>query len=406
MRCRNSCRPLAEQAQRNPNVAQIPPNAAIQELRSQDLERMLDQIENLSKTGAKDAARQLLSQLQNMLENLQAGQPQQGGDQGQQQAMENLNQLGDMIRKQEELMNQTFRAQRGQSPDGKPMTPEELQQALKDLQAQQQALGDQLQKLMEQMLGPGPRPPAASSARPASRWAAPADALGNGRPAAPSASRARRSTRYARGRRASPSNWRNSRVRVGKAAVACARATTISRIPIRSGGHAARPAPTSRLDRQGSRRDRYPTRPRDPRRDSPEARRCLPARAGGATTSNACSSPSRRLLLDDTDVRQLAERVGHIHAVADDEKIGTTKPTCSAFIGCASLPGFSSSTATPTRRAPRFIISFLANRQRPSGFQDVVDQQHIAPAHVAFHVARQRHLAGRNGAGFVARTGK
>ena len=104
-----------------------------QTLRPQDLERMLDQIENLAKTGARDAARQLLSQLQNMLENLQAGQPQQG-DPGQQQAMKNLDQLGDMIRKQEDLMNKTFRAQRGQSQQGQAMTEEELQQALKDLQ--------------------------------------------------------------------------------------------------------------------------------------------------------------------------------------------------------------------------------------------------------------------------------
>jgi uncharacterized protein (TIGR02302 family) len=150
---------LAEQAQRNPNVANnLPPNANVQELRAQDLERMLDQIENLSKTGAKDAARQLLSQLQNMLENLQAGTPQQGGDQGEQQAMQMLNQLGDMIRRQEDLMNQTFRAQRGQGQQGQEMSPEELQQALKDLQSRQQALGDQLQQLMDQMQGQGMDP--------------------------------------------------------------------------------------------------------------------------------------------------------------------------------------------------------------------------------------------------------
>jgi uncharacterized protein (TIGR02302 family) len=148
---------LAEQAQRNPNTATIPPNADMQQLRTQDLDRMLDQIENLARTGAKDAARQMLSQLQNMLENLQAGMPQQG-DQGDQQGMQALNQLGDMIRKQEDLMNRTFRAQRGQGDQGQEMSPEELQQALKDLQSQQQALNDQLQKLMDQMQGQGMDP--------------------------------------------------------------------------------------------------------------------------------------------------------------------------------------------------------------------------------------------------------
>ena len=94
---------------------------------------MLDQIENLAKTGARDAARQLLSQLQNMLENLQASRP-MSGQQNDQQMMQSLNQLGDMIRRQEELMNQTYRAERGQNPDGngdQPMTKQELEQALK-----------------------------------------------------------------------------------------------------------------------------------------------------------------------------------------------------------------------------------------------------------------------------------
>jgi uncharacterized protein (TIGR02302 family) len=171
---------LAEQAQRNPNVANMPPNADVQQLRQQDLERMLDQIENLSKTGAKDAARQLLSQLQNMLENLQAGTPQQG-DQGDQQGMQALNQLGDMIRRQEDLMNRTFRAQRGQGDQGQEMSPEELQQALKNLQSQQQALNDQLQKLMEEMQGQGMDPNGKLGQAGESMGKA-ADALGASRP--------------------------------------------------------------------------------------------------------------------------------------------------------------------------------------------------------------------------------
>jgi hypothetical protein len=42
---------------------------------------MLDRMEQLARSGAKDAAKQLLDQLQQMLENLQMAQPgQQGGD--------------------------------------------------------------------------------------------------------------------------------------------------------------------------------------------------------------------------------------------------------------------------------------------------------------------------------------
>jgi uncharacterized protein (TIGR02302 family) len=144
---------LAAQAQQSP-MAQLPPNANVQTLTEQQLERMLDQIQNLAQTGAKDAARQLLSQLQNMLENLQAGVP-QPGDQGQQQAMQQLNQLGDMIRRQEQLMNQTFNAERGTNPDGSPMSEEQFQQMLQNLQSQQQGLNDEFNKLMQEMQGQG-----------------------------------------------------------------------------------------------------------------------------------------------------------------------------------------------------------------------------------------------------------
>ncbi len=147
---------MANEAQKNPQANNLPPNANVQTLRQQDLERMLDRIENLARTGARDAARQMLSELQNMLNNLQAARPQQGGQQNS-QAMQSLNQLGDMIRKQEELMNRTYRADQGQNPDGsgQPMTKEQLQQALKDLQQQQQALQQGLGKLMEQLQGMG-----------------------------------------------------------------------------------------------------------------------------------------------------------------------------------------------------------------------------------------------------------
>jgi uncharacterized protein (TIGR02302 family) len=149
---------LAEEARRNPNIANLPANPDVQMLRSQDLERMLDQIENLAKNGARDAARQLLSELQNMLENLQAGRPMQGDQQSGDQMMQNLNQLADMIRRQQQLMDETHRAERGMGQNGEPMTPEEMAEALGRLQQQQQGLEQALQELMEQMEGMGMQP--------------------------------------------------------------------------------------------------------------------------------------------------------------------------------------------------------------------------------------------------------
>lgn len=149
---------LAEEARRNPQTANMPPNANMQMLRQQDLDRMLDQIENLAKNGARDAARQLLSELQNMMENLQAGRPMMGDQQQGGQMMQALNELADMIRKQQQLMDQTHNADRGRNPDGSQMTPEQMEQALKQLQEGQQGLEQALQDLMAQMEAMGMDP--------------------------------------------------------------------------------------------------------------------------------------------------------------------------------------------------------------------------------------------------------
>jgi hypothetical protein len=172
---------LAEQAMKNPDSAGLP-NPNTQMLRPEDLAKMMDNIENLAKTGARDAARQLLSQLQNMMENLQAG-TQGQPDPATQQAMQQLNQLGDMIRKQQELMNQTFSAQHGQNGQGQPLSEDQLKQALKDLQSGQQALADALGKLQGDMQGAG-MPPNGKLGQAGNSMGRAAQALGNGEPGA------------------------------------------------------------------------------------------------------------------------------------------------------------------------------------------------------------------------------
>ena len=151
---------LAEEARRNPQMSALPPDADLRTLRSQDLEKMLDQIENLARNGARDAARQLLSELQNMLENLEAGRPMPGDPSQAGQMMESLNALADMIRRQQELMDRTHRADRGMNPDGSeaPMTPEQLAEALRQLQEGQAGLEQALRDLMAELEGMGLEP--------------------------------------------------------------------------------------------------------------------------------------------------------------------------------------------------------------------------------------------------------
>ncbi len=147
---------LAEQMRQNPQAAQpMDPNA--QMLRPQDLDRMLDRIEELARQGSTEAAQQLLSQLQQMLENLQAARPMQPGEG--QQGEGPLDELGRMIQEQQRLMDETYGLERGQQPgQQRPMTPEEMAEAMRRLQEGQGQLAEQLQRLLDQMGQQGQQP--------------------------------------------------------------------------------------------------------------------------------------------------------------------------------------------------------------------------------------------------------
>jgi uncharacterized protein (TIGR02302 family) len=158
---------LAEQMQRNPQAMQ-PFNGDQQSLSQQDLSEMLDRIEELARTGSRDAARELLAQMQQMLENLQAGRPQMMPNNMSSEMMEMLNELGEMIQRQQQLMDDTHQfnqdqqqqrqgerqpGQQGQQQQGQQqqLTQEQLQQMLDQLQQGQGELAQKLQELMEQM---------------------------------------------------------------------------------------------------------------------------------------------------------------------------------------------------------------------------------------------------------------
>ncbi|EIM72521.1 hypothetical protein A33O_19179 [Nitratireductor aquibiodomus RA22] len=174
-------REFAERAQQNPNMAQQLPESG-QMLSQNDLDRMLDQIEELAKSGARDQARELLSQLENMMNNLQAGRSQQGQSGNQQSEMrQQMDELGNLMRRQQELMNETFRMdqmQRGQQGEqgergqqgqdqpgqgqqpgeGQGMSPQEFADAMRGLQQGQGTLRQDLESLMQGLEGLGIQP--------------------------------------------------------------------------------------------------------------------------------------------------------------------------------------------------------------------------------------------------------
>ncbi|WFU17654.1 TIGR02302 family protein [Bradyrhizobium sp. CB3481] len=151
----NFLRQLAEQFRNNPQQRDRPLDPNTKMLSQQDLKSMLDRLERMSRSGDKEAARQLLEQLQQMLENLQMAQPGQG-DSEMEQA---LNELGDMIRKQQQLRDKTYKQGQDQRRDRS--RGKQGDQSMGDLQQDQQGLRDRLKKLQEELakrgMGPGQR---------------------------------------------------------------------------------------------------------------------------------------------------------------------------------------------------------------------------------------------------------
>lgn len=178
---------MARQAGNMDNLPELTPEEMERALSSRDLDQLMDQIENLARSGARDAARELLSQLQSMLDNMRMGRMQQQNGQAQQDMAQTLEELGEMMRQQQQLMDETFRfdndgrqpgpmsrgqngqldrngsrqgSRQGQGQDGSEPgaqgnhSAEELQ-ALRD---RQQALRDALADLMARMRERGQNP--------------------------------------------------------------------------------------------------------------------------------------------------------------------------------------------------------------------------------------------------------
>lgn len=133
------------------NEAQAPNQRTIT---SQDLQRMLDQLEKMARSGDMADAQRMLDQLQNLLQNLQSARRDSGRNQTSREMNRSLNQLDQMMRDQQELRDRTFqqRRQRGQQEG------QEQGETGESLQQRQQALREQLEDLQQRMRRFGLRP--------------------------------------------------------------------------------------------------------------------------------------------------------------------------------------------------------------------------------------------------------
>jgi uncharacterized protein (TIGR02302 family) len=177
---------LAENMQRMgpEQLKNMPPIDPSRMISRNDLQKMLDKARELSRTGAKDAARDMLSRLQEMLENLQAGRPGQMQQGNNSQGRQAMRQMQDMMQRQQQLLDKSFRAsrqgQRGQQ--GQQQGDQQGQQGeMGDSAGQQEALRRMLGEMMRQMgEGQGDIPQPFGRAERAMRDAV--DALNRGAP--------------------------------------------------------------------------------------------------------------------------------------------------------------------------------------------------------------------------------
>jgi uncharacterized protein (TIGR02302 family) len=103
----------------NPSAGDQQQNEQMQELGQQDLDQMMKDLEKSAKQGSREEAEQMLSQLRELMDRLQAANSPEARAQQQraQQMMKKLNELDNLASKQQQLMDDTFGEQRRQEGD-------------------------------------------------------------------------------------------------------------------------------------------------------------------------------------------------------------------------------------------------------------------------------------------------
>ncbi len=132
-------------------------NSADQLVSSEDLQKLIEAARELARSGQMDAAREMLAQLREMLENLRANPFAQQMDDANRQAMEMMQEMERMIGEQQELLDRSFdRAQRREQFDQQRMGRENSGDAQRQ-EALRRALGEMMRQLGD-ALGEIPQP--------------------------------------------------------------------------------------------------------------------------------------------------------------------------------------------------------------------------------------------------------
>ncbi len=148
---------MREQLSQGMEPQPLPPDSEL--LESSDLRDLIEKARELARNGSTEAAQELLSQLQEILENLQAGNFADQMNQAMQDAHGMMQDMEEMIRKQQELLDRSFeRQQQGDGQQGQE-GDQRAQERSSDAGAQEQLrkdLGEMMRQLGE-ALGEIPR---------------------------------------------------------------------------------------------------------------------------------------------------------------------------------------------------------------------------------------------------------
>ncbi|HEY1243548.1 MAG TPA: TIGR02302 family protein [Hyphomicrobiaceae bacterium] len=106
---------LARQAEGQPPMPGL--DRGMEMMTQQDIERMLRNLENMARSGNREMAQQMLSELRDLLDRLQSGRM---ADQGQSQRFgKMMEEFGDIIGQQQKLLDDTFGRQQGGQKEGR-----------------------------------------------------------------------------------------------------------------------------------------------------------------------------------------------------------------------------------------------------------------------------------------------
>ncbi|WP_282607442.1 TIGR02302 family protein [Pelagibius sp. Alg239-R121] len=149
---------MREQLSQGMEPQPLPPDAQL--LDSSDLNDLIEKARELARNGSTEAAQELLAQLQEILENMRAGNFAEQMNKAMQDAHGMMQEMEDMVRRQQELLDRSYEREQRESQDKKGKDGDQRARERSDDAGSQEKLRKDLGEMMRQLgeaLGEIPR---------------------------------------------------------------------------------------------------------------------------------------------------------------------------------------------------------------------------------------------------------